>query len=146
MARMSLSTCPPNSSFYLGLDLGLQLHLRRHQNILGNLSKDVFERRTSTGSGRFALLGRNFPQIFWQFVLVRVKILSKTNLVASKNIKRENASLPFDVRRPETSLLKLPIMSQKRVESSAYKYSGFSDSLFRSSVKIESKSGPSIEP
>ena len=69
---------------------------------------DIFDRRTSTGSGRFALLGSNFPQIFWQFVLVRVKILRETNLVASRNIKRENASLPVDVLRPGTSLLKLP--------------------------------------
>ena len=37
------------------------------------------------------------------------------------------------------------LISQKRVESSAYKYSGFSDSLPRSSIKIEDKSGPSIE-
>ena len=37
------------------------------------------------------------------------------------------------------------LISQKRVESSAYKYSGFSDLLPRSSIKIEDKSGPSIE-
>ena len=52
------------------------------KGLIGNLSKDVFERRTSTGSGRFALLGSNFSQIFWQFVLIRVKIHSKTHLVA----------------------------------------------------------------
>ena len=38
------------------------------------------------------------------------------------------------------------LISQKRVESSAYKYGGFSDSLPRPSIKKENKSGPSIEP
>ena len=51
------------------------------------LSSDVFERRTSTGSGPFALLSRDFEQ-------------------------REKSSLPFDVRRSKTSLLKLSIDSE----------------------------------
>ena len=36
--------------------------------------------------------------------------LSNTNLVVSRHIKREKASLPVDVRRSKTSLLKLPII------------------------------------
>ena len=39
------------------------------------------------------------------------KKLSNTNLVVSRRIKRENASLPVDVRRSKTSLLKLPSIS-----------------------------------
>ena len=36
------------------------------------------------------------------------KKLGNTNLVVSRRIKREKASLPVDVRRSKTSLLKLP--------------------------------------
>ena len=71
-------------------------------------------RRTSTGSGLFALLSRNFDHIFGQIVSIRVKTLSNTNMVASRLIKREKGSLPVDVRRSKTSLLKLPIMDQFR--------------------------------
>ena len=76
---------------------------------LGSLSRDVFERRTSTGSGRFELLSRDFEQIFGQIVSIRITTLSNTNTVASRHIKRERGSLPVDVRRSKTSLLKLPI-------------------------------------
>ena len=75
----------------------------------GSLSSDVFERRTSTGNGRFALLSRDFEQVFWQIVSIRIKPLGNTNTVASRLTKRENGSLPVDVRRSKTSLLKLPI-------------------------------------
>ena len=40
---------------------------------------------------------------------MRGKALENTNLVASRHIRRENASLPVDVRHSKTSLLKLPI-------------------------------------
>ena len=40
---------------------------------IGSLSRDVFERRTSTESGLFALLSRNFENIFGQIVSIRVK-------------------------------------------------------------------------
>ena len=76
---------------------------------LGSLSSDVFERRTSTGNGRFALLSRDFEQIFGQIVSVRIKTLGNINTVASRLIKRGKGSLPVDVRRSKTSLLKLPI-------------------------------------
>ena len=67
----------------------------------------------STGSG-LALLSRdNFALgqivlITIIYVFIRVKTLSNTNYVASRYIKREKGSLPFDVRRSKTSLLKLP--------------------------------------
>ena len=75
----------------------------------GVLSSDVFERRTSTGSGHFALLSRDFEQIFGQIVSIRIKTLGNINTVASRLTKREKGSLPVDVRRAKTSLLKLPI-------------------------------------
>ena len=40
---------------------------------IGSLSGDVFERRTSTESGLFALVSRNFENIFGQIVSIRVK-------------------------------------------------------------------------
>ena len=40
---------------------------------------------------------------------MRVKTLSNTNLAASSHIIKEKASLPVDVHRLKTPLLKLPI-------------------------------------
>ena len=76
---------------------------------LGSLSSEVFERRTSTGNGLFAHLSRDFEHIFGQIVSTRIKPIGNTNTVASRLIKREKGSLPVDVRRSKTSLLKLPI-------------------------------------
>ena len=81
---------------------------RLNRALIGSLSSDVFERRTSTGNGRFALLSRDFEQIFGQIVSVRIKTLGNINTVASRLIKRGKGSLPLDVRRSKTSLLKLP--------------------------------------
>ena len=75
---------------------------------LGSLSSDVFERRTSTGNGSFALLSRDFEQTFGQIVSVRIKTLGNINTVASRLINRGKGSLPLDVRRSKASLLKLP--------------------------------------
>ena len=67
----------------------------------------------STGSG-LALLSRDYfalgqiVLITIIYVFIRVKTLSNTNYVASRYIKREKGSLPFDVRRSKTSLLNLP--------------------------------------
>ena len=63
----------------------------------------------STGNGLFALLNHDFGQMFGQIVSVRFKTLSDTELVASRHLKREKGSLPVDVRRSKTLLLKLPI-------------------------------------
>ena len=52
-----------------------------------------------------AVILNNF---FRQIVSIRVKTLSHTNLVALKDIKREEGSLPVDVSRSKTELLKLP--------------------------------------
>ena len=52
-----------------------------------SFSKNVFDQRTSTGSGIFAILGRDFDQIVGQIVSMREKILRNTNLVPSRHIK-----------------------------------------------------------
>ena len=59
--------------------------------IIFTLSNDVFERCTSTGSGLFALLSRDFEQIWGQIVSLRVKTLSNTNLVVPRHIKKKKA-------------------------------------------------------
>ena len=43
---------------------------------------------------------------------MREKKLSNTNFLASRQIKRDKASLPVDVRRSKTSLLKFPIIGR----------------------------------
>ena len=73
-----------------------------------SLSSGVFDRRTSTANGVFALFGRDFEQILGQIVFLRKKALSNTNLVASRHIKSEKGSLPVDVRRSKTFLLTTP--------------------------------------
>ena len=55
----------------------------------------------------------HFEPILRQIVSIRVKTLSNTNLVASRYIKREKGSLPVDVCRSETSLIKLPILFKR---------------------------------
>ena len=47
----------------------------------------------------FCNIGAWFDQIFRQIVPMTEKTLKNTNLVVSRHIKRENASLPVDVRR-----------------------------------------------
>ena len=79
------------------------------QTLLGSLSNNVFERRTSTGSGLFSFFDGGFAQIFSQIASITVKKLRNTNFISSRHVKRENTSLPVDVRRSKTSLLKLPI-------------------------------------
>ena len=57
-------------------------------------------------------MSRDFEQIFGQIVSVRIKTLGNINTVASRLIKRGKGSLPVDVRRSKTSLLKLPNKAQ----------------------------------
>ena len=75
---------------------------------IGSLSNNVFERRTSTGSGLFWFFDGGFAQIFSQIASITVKKLRNTNFISSRHVKRENTSLPVDVRRSKTPLLKLP--------------------------------------
>jgi len=75
---------------------------------IGTLSKDVFERRTSTGSEAFSLficLDAN------KLVLLSLFSLLKTIYprVSTKPLPNDAKSpLPVDVRRSKTLLLKLP--------------------------------------
>ena len=77
--------------------------------LIGSLSNNIFERRTLTGSGLFSFFDGSFAQIFSQIASITVKKLRNTNFISSRHIKRENNSVPVDVRRSKTSLLKLPI-------------------------------------
>ena len=80
----------------------------RFELALGSLSNNVFERRTSTGSGFFSFFDGGFAQIFSQIASITVKKLRNSNFISLRHVKRENTSLPVDVRRSKTSLLKLP--------------------------------------
>ena len=82
--------------------------VRATSTLIGSLSNNVFERRTLTGSGLFSFFDGSFAQIFSQIASITVKKLRNTNFISSRHIKRENNSLPVDVRRSKTSLLKLP--------------------------------------
>ena len=53
-------------------------------------------------------MGSGLVQTLGQIVFIREKKLSNTNLLESRHIKEKKASLPVDVRRSKTSLLKLP--------------------------------------
>ena len=69
-------------------------------------------------------MSRDFEQIFGQIVSVRIKTLGNTNMVASRLIKREKGSLPVDVRRSKTSLLKLPNSGGLAPEARAAEHHG----------------------
>ena len=49
---------------------------------LGSLSNDVFERRTSTGSGLFSFFDSGFAKIFSQIAFITVKKLRNTNFIS----------------------------------------------------------------
>ena len=82
----------------------------KHLVSLESLSKDILERRTSTGSVPFSFMAIGLAHIFGQIISMRVKTLSNTNLAASSHIIKEKASLPVDVHRSKTPFLKLPIL------------------------------------
>ena len=76
--------------------------------LIGNLSKDVFERRTSTGSEVFSLLICLDAN---KFVLLSFSSLIKTIYPRFSTEPLPNdakSPLPVDVRRSKTLLLKLP--------------------------------------
>ena len=54
---------------------------------LGSLNNEVFEGRASIGSELFAILDSDFEKkkIFQQIASIRVKVLSNTNLAASRH-------------------------------------------------------------
>ena len=80
------------------------------QILVGNLSKDVFERRTSTGSEVFFLticLDAKKSVLISFFSLIRTIYLRVSTKPPPNDAKR---SLPVDVHRSKTLLLKLPIV------------------------------------
>ena len=77
--------------------------------LIGSLSKGVFERRTSTGSEVFSLLTclDDIKFVFLSFFTVIEAIWLK--ICAKPPSKNQKRPLPVDVRRSKTLLLKLPI-------------------------------------
>ena len=82
--------------------------------IIGNLSTDVFEPRTATGSRMFSFLAL-FCSLPWTakllFLCLRFDI---TNAMASKRSKEGKIQLPVDVRGSKTSVLKFPNEKHRR--------------------------------
>ena len=84
---------------------------------LGNLSTDVFEPRTSTGSWIFPSLER-FDAI--AFVMSNRKHKNKSFAVHGKeqnHAKKENIRLPVAVRGSKTSVLKFPIIMSETLKA-----------------------------
>ena len=78
---------------------------------IGSLSKDVFERRTSTGSEAFSLfiyLDSNKFVLLSFFSLI-MRIYSRVSTKPPPNDAKR--LLPVEVRRSKTLLLKLPIFT-----------------------------------
>ena len=65
----------------------------------------------------FCILGQWFAQIFRVNRHYWVKALRKTNLIASSHFKREESSLPVDLPRSKTSLLKVSYNSVSVIHS-----------------------------
>ena len=86
----------------------------RAKKILGSLSKNVFERRTSTGSEAFSLF---ICLDTTKFVLLSFFSPIKTIYLRVSTKPQPNAAkspLPVEVCRSKTLLLKLPIARQDR--------------------------------
>ena len=76
---------------------------------IGSLSSDVLERRMLNGSRLFALLSRDFEQMFGQIVSIRMKTLSNTNMAASRLIKAHfRLMCVVQKRRCLSSLIRRP--------------------------------------
>ena len=69
------------------------------ERTLESLSKDVFTPRKSSWREHFAFLGGELAHIYVLIVCMRVKTLSKTNLVASKHIKMKHFWLACIVQK-----------------------------------------------
>ena len=78
------------------------------KHLIGSLSSDVFERRTSSGREPFPLLISLDATVF---ILPSVLILTETicpKICSKSRLKSAKLPFPVDVRRSKTSLLKLP--------------------------------------
>ena len=63
----------------IGVRQMVTMPLSAQGKVLGSLSNDTFERRTSTGSGLFSFFDSGFAQIFSQIASITVKKLRNTN-------------------------------------------------------------------
>ena len=101
-----------------------RIRVVRRFGVIGSLSKDVFEGRTSTGSEPFSLfIGLDANK----FVLLSFFSLMKRIYprVSNKPLPNDaKGPLPVDVRRSTTLLLKLP---NKPTESDSEKLKSVSD-------------------
>ena len=102
--------------------------------LLGSLSKDVFERRTSTGSEAFSLF---ICLDTTKFILLSFLSPIKTIYPTVSTKPQPNAAkspLPADVRRSKTLLLKLPNFVSRTFRSKDFtkKKRETACSLFRS--------------
>ena len=82
--------------------------------VIGSLSSDVFERRTSTGSEPFSLLVSLYATVF---VLPSVLILIETicsKICSKSRLKCAKSPFPVHVRRSKTLLLKLPYVTEQK--------------------------------
>ena len=75
-----------------------------------NLSKDIFERCTSIGSGLFSFLDSGFVQNFGQIVSITVQMLINANLVVLRCFKVKKTLLAVYELRSKMALLKLSNM------------------------------------
>ena len=96
------------------------LNSKVNVSILESLSKDVFERRTSTGSEVFSLTicldAKKFVLISF-FSLIRTIYLRVSTKPPPNDAKRP---LPVDVRRSKTLLLKLTVSLRKPRKQPAF--------------------------
>ena len=83
-------------------------------------------------------MGSGLVQTLGQIVFIREKKLSNANLLESRHIKEKKASLPVDVRRSKTSLLKLPIIADTAhaEKKSANKSSAFGFEFFELELNV----------
>ena len=77
----------------------------------------------------FHFFDGGFAQIFSQIASITVKKLRNTNFISSRHVKRENTSLPVDVRRSKTSLLKLPSVFERRTSTGSGLFEPLSSGL-----------------
>ena len=71
-------------------------------------SKDVLERRASTGSGLLAFLNSGFAQTFRQIVSKGVNSLNNPNLVASRHYNIKGLTSGYHIQILQTGLYTFP--------------------------------------
>ena len=107
LAKFQLVSCNPS----LAISWQMTYTQKLPKLCSATLSKDVFERRTSTGSEVFSLTMRLYAKKFVLisfFSLIRMIYLRVSTKPPLNDAKRP---LPVDVRHSKTLLLKLPIVN-----------------------------------